>query len=58
MPLPKRRTHEPRDRFLKRCMADTVMRREFPDEKQRYAACISRANQALKQVKRRRDDDG
>ena len=39
MPIPKPRKGEKKDDFLKRCMADEVMKREYPDRKQRYAIC-------------------
>jgi len=43
MPLPHPRRNERREDFLDRCMADPVMRREFPDSKQRYAVCMRQA---------------
>jgi len=39
MPLPKRRDGEPRAVFVRRCMEDDVMKREFPDNDQRIAVC-------------------
>jgi hypothetical protein len=41
MPIPKPRDGESKDDFLKRCMADETMVSEYPDEKQRYAVCLS-----------------
>ena len=41
MPIPKPRKGEKDKDFLKRCMADDVMVREYPDRKQRYAICQS-----------------
>jgi hypothetical protein len=37
MPTPN--SDEGREEFLERCMADEVMREDFPDEDQRYAVC-------------------
>lgn len=41
MPLPKPKTGEDKDKFIERCMADETMVSEYPDEKQRYAVCLS-----------------
>jgi len=40
MPLPNPEPTEERNEFLQRCMIDEVSVEDFPDEKQRYAACI------------------
>jgi len=39
MPLPKPKKNESHDDFMDRCMADSVMVKEYDDEKQRYAVC-------------------
>lgn len=41
MPIPKRRKDEDRTDFLSRCMGDSVMNKDYPDNGQRYAVCIS-----------------
>jgi len=41
MPIPKPKPNETKDEFIKRCMADEVMVNEYPDEKQRYAICLT-----------------
>ena len=41
MPLPKPREGEDKDKFINRCMVDKSMLSEFPDEKQRYAVCLT-----------------
>jgi hypothetical protein len=41
MPIPNPKG-EPKKNFLSECMADSVMVKEFPDEKQRYAVCHSK----------------
>jgi hypothetical protein len=38
MPIPTPKG-EPKKNFLSKCMGDSVMVKEFPDEKQRYAVC-------------------
>jgi hypothetical protein len=43
MPLVERRPGEQRDEFISRCMGDSKMIIEFPDNKQRYAVCISQS---------------
>jgi len=44
MPLPKRHDGEPRAAFVRRCMEDDVMKREFPDSDQRLAVCQRQAD--------------
>lgn len=39
MPIPSPSNQEQKDKFIDRCMGDSVMNKEFPDEKQRYAVC-------------------
>jgi len=41
MPIPKPKTGEEKDKFVSRCMADSVMNKEYPDNKQRAAICYS-----------------
>jgi len=41
MPLPKPRPSEPSKEFIKRCMDSEVMKKEFPEHKQRLAVCHS-----------------
>jgi len=41
MPLPTKRTEEPRSKFISRCMGDEMMNSEFKDPKQRAAVCNS-----------------
>lgn len=44
MPLPKRNKGESESDFISRCMGDSKVRSEFPDQKQRVAVCQSRAS--------------
>ena len=39
MPLPKPSSNESKKKFLARCMGDEITVKDFPDSKQRYAAC-------------------
>lgn len=41
MPMPNPGDTETREVFLKRCMGDDVMNREYEDAAQRYAVCNS-----------------
>lgn len=41
MPIPHVRKNESKKAFTARCMSDAVMQAEFPDNKQRYAVCMS-----------------
>ena len=48
MPLPKKKDGEKRGDFMKRCMADPVIRKEFSDGKQRAAVCYSQFDKKKK----------
>lgn len=41
MPLPKPRSTENRDDFVNRCMGDTTMNNDFPQNGQRFAVCLA-----------------
>ncbi len=41
MPLPKPKTGEDKDKFVSRCMSNSVMKTDFPNNKQRLAVCFS-----------------
>lgn len=41
--MPDKKPNESREDFLTRCMSDSEMNREFPDNEQRYAVCITKA---------------
>lgn len=43
MPIPKIQKKEDKDKFMKRCIADPVMKKEYRDIKQRIAVCISQS---------------
>ena len=41
MPLPSPKKDESRNDFNSRCMSDSVMNSEFPDQSQRFTVCRS-----------------
>ena len=41
MPLPKPRKKEDKNEFISRCMSDDIMRKEYKDNKQRVAVCLT-----------------
>ena len=51
MPIPKPKTNEKQDTFTQRCMGDTVMNKDFPDRRQRYAVCMNSWKQSKKKKK-------
>jgi hypothetical protein len=40
MPIPKPEKNEDRQKFVSRCMGDDVMKKDYPDSKQRVAVCL------------------
>lgn len=47
MPIPKRGKNEDKKKFMERCMGDGVMNKEFPDQSQRAAICMSKACEGI-----------
>lgn len=43
MPIPNRRKNEDKTKFLSRCMSDEIMKKDYPDNKQRVAICLHQA---------------
>ena len=41
--MPDKKPNESREDFIIRCMGDSEMNKEFPDNEQRYAVCITKA---------------
>ena len=51
MPLPTPTQSETQEEFISRCMGDSSMNTDYPDNSQRYAICISQfENNKLKQA--------
>ena len=47
MPIPSRRKEEKPNDFMSRCMSDDKLKKEFPNNKQRTAVCMSKACESL-----------
>ena len=41
MPLPSKRKDEKQSEFMSRCMSDDIMKKEYKDNKQRVAVCLT-----------------
>jgi uncharacterized protein with gpF-like domain len=52
MPLPKPKPGEQGEAFLSRCMANSTMRTEYPDARQRFAVCESQLEQRAAKASR------
>jgi len=50
MPLPTRNEDESRENFISRCMSSDKIKKEFPDQSQRVAVCMSQAMDGLSSI--------
>jgi hypothetical protein len=50
MSIPTKNKDEDKNDFMQRCMGDEVMKKEYPDQDQRTAICMSKAIDGLSQV--------
>jgi hypothetical protein len=50
MPLPNRRKDETRENFISRCMSNETVKKEYPDQQQRVAVCLSKASSGLSTI--------
>ena len=48
MPLPKPSKNEKQSEFVSKCMGDSMMNKDFPDQKQRAAVCYSQFKRKAK----------
>lgn len=48
MPIPNKRKDEDRQGFVSRCMGDEVMKKDYPDTKQRIAICLGQSTKKSK----------
>lgn len=48
MPLPTKEAGEKRPEFIRRCMSDAIIQKEFPDGKRRAAVCYSKFDEKKK----------
>ena len=46
MPIPSRKKDEDKSKFMSRCMGDSIMKKEYPDESQRSAICMGKSKGA------------
>ena len=51
MPLPTPRKNQKEKDFIASCMASETMNKEYPNQKQRYAICLSQFNRKKKKAK-------
>jgi hypothetical protein len=47
MPIPKPKKSEDRNKFISRCMGDSTMNKDYPDNKQRIAVCLGQTKSSL-----------
>ena len=45
MPIPSRQDNENNSDYMSRCMSDAIMKKEYPEDKQRVAVCMSKATE-------------
>jgi hypothetical protein len=50
MPIPSKKQGESPKDFMSRCMSDSVMNKEFPDQSQRSSICMSKACEGLNHI--------
>ena len=50
MPLPEKRDGEKPGQFIARCMSDPKINKEYPDQKQRTAVCMSKACEGMSHI--------
>lgn len=50
MPLPNRNKDESRENFISRCMSDNKVQKEYPDQQQRVAVCMSKASEGMSSI--------
>lgn len=43
MPIPEKREKEDKQEFVARCMGSEIMKKDYPDNKQRIAVCLSQS---------------
>lgn len=46
MPIPSKNKDEDKQAFISRCMGDEVMKKDYPDTKQRVAICIGQSKKS------------
>ena len=46
MPIPKPKKGQKEQEYMSRCMGDETMKKEFPDQKQRVAVCLTQVRRS------------
>ena len=46
MPIPSKKDNEDKQKFVQRCMSDEVMKKDYPDTKQRVAICLGQTKKS------------
>jgi len=47
MPMPNKKDKETKQDFVKRCMEDSVMKKEYPNSQQRVAICLGKTKASI-----------
>lgn len=55
MPIPKPRDGESEQDFMGRCMGDSTMKNDFPDNNQRVAVCMTAWNRKSEDKREQRE---
>lgn len=50
MPIPKKHSNEDNNKFVARCMGDEIMKKDYPDPKQRVAICYGQTKEHSKSL--------
>lgn len=46
MPVPSRKPNEDKNQFVSRCMSSEIMKKDYPDSKQRVAICLGQTKKS------------
>ena len=47
MPIPSRKKDEDREQFMSRCMSDENMKKDYKQNQQRIAVCLTKASEGM-----------
>jgi len=56
MPIPNPRKGQKESEFMSRCMSDETMKKDFPDNKQRVAVCLTQVRRSKSKAANISDD--
>jgi len=57
MPIPSPNGNEKKDKFVSRCMSDEIMKKDYPDTKQRVAICLGQTKKDKSTLMEEIDDN-